>query len=475
MLKKVLVVGDIMLDTYYQGSVSRISPEAPVPVLKKEKEYSVLGGAANVARNMVAAGMDTTILGIVGLDEAGNRLKALLEKEHIDTSLLVETDQQTIEKTRFISADNFQQLLRCDIEDVTVLSEKIANGIIEKLKKTCDRFELVIISDYCKGVLTEYFTQKVIELANENNIRVLIDVKDKNYKKYKGAYLIKPNKKELKELTGHSVSTKEEVVDAALYLKKECSCQYILTTLGAEGMVLVGDDNVYNIAPAAKEVFDVTGAGDTTIAYLGAALLNGKSVIEAVRIANIAAGIQVSKKGTSAVYPWELEKQILHSRGTDDYKIINKSSIKNFRKNHMDEKIVFTNGCFDILHVGHVRYLQEAKNQGDILVVAINSDESIKRLKGEKRPINTERDRLEIIAALEFVDYVTIFSEDTPYELIKIIQPDVLAKGKDYKLEEVVGKDIVENRGGRVALIDFVDGKSTSTTIRKIEENAWMK
>ena len=317
--------------------------------------------------------------------------------------------------------------------------------------------------------MTYEFTQGILQRAKAKDIPAIIDVKDPKVDKYKDAYLIKPNLKELQDLTGITVETDDEIIEASRKLRTPCNTKYILTTCGARGMVLVGDDEPYFIESVGKEVFDVTGAGDTTIAYLAACMVNGFDMKDCVDIANYAAGIQVSKVGTS-VYWKEIREHLANEEDATSHKILTGKAVFTFRADNIDKKIVFTNGCFDILHVGHIRYMQEAAKLGDILVVGLNSDESVKRLKGPERPVNNQDDRAEMLSSLEFVDYVVVFEEDTPYELIKKIQPDVLVKGGDYNPDNVVGKDIVEARGGELRLLHFVEGKSTTNIINKIKK-----
>ncbi len=468
--KNILVIGDVMLDTYYMGDVKRISPEAPVPVFKKKAERSVLGGAANVAANLVAAGQNVFMMAMVGNDEVGKKLKNIFEEQGINTDLILSFNRHTTEKTRFLASNN-QQVLRLDVEDTDPLSDSDCEQLISMLEKRIGEFDLVLLSDYLKGLLTYNFTQAVIHNANEQNIPVIIDVKDMKSEKYAGATLLKPNLRELRDLTGRRAETEEEIVAASEELRKQRNVSYVLTTCGGRGMVLVGDGEPYFIPAFGREVFDVTGAGDTTIAYLGTCMVNGMNIRESVDIANLAASIQVSKVGTSSVFWSEIRSRLANQPKASDQKIISGKAINNFRKDHKDQKIVFTNGCFDILHVGHIRYLQEAARLGDVLIVGLNSDASVKRLKGPERPINTGAERAEMLSALGFIDYVAIFEEDTPLELIKKIQPDVLVKGGDYKPDEVVGKKEVEERGGMLVLIPFVEGKSTTSTIERIKGN----
>lgn len=467
--RHILVVGDVMLDNYYVGDVRRISPEAPVPVFRKRSERSVLGGAANVAANLVAANQQTSMMSIIGRDANGKTMMQLFENLGINAGLVSNLQRSTTIKTRFL-ADNNQQLLRLDVEDTDPITKVESNRILKKLQKVIDDFDLILMSDYLKGLLTQEFTQGVIKMARKHDIPVVIDVKDPKYGKYYGATLLKPNLNELRSLTGKNVQTDEEIVEAAEELRKRSNCQYVLATLGAKGMVLVGYGEPYFVKSLAREVYDVSGAGDTTIAYLATCMANEMPIRESVDIANYAAGIQVGKVGTSSVSWQEVRDLISNEDHGIAHKILSAEELNSFRKDNAQKKIVFTNGCFDILHVGHKRYLQQAATLGDILVVGVNSDASVRRLKGPTRPVNNEQDRAEMLSALGFIDYVVIFDEDTPYELIKKIQPDVLVKGGDYKPEEVVGKDIVEARGGRLELISFVEGKSTTNIINKINQ-----
>ena len=356
------------------------------------------------------------------------------------------------------------------MEETDELSKRDCKVLLNELKHQIHKFDLILLSDYLKGLLTYEFTQGVLQIAKENDVPAIVDVKDKYIQKYRDAFLLKPNLKELRELTGIMASTDEEIVDASQILRAECNCRYVLTTCGARGMVLVGDDAPFFIESVGQEVFDVTGAGDTTIAYLAACIVNNISMREAVVLANYAAGIQVSKVGTSTVYWNEIREYLSSETDKLNYKILNGKAIEDFRKSNINKKIVFTNGCFDIMHVGHMRYLQEAAKLGDVLVVGLNSDASVKRLKGPERPINSEMDRAEMMCALGFVDYVIIFEEDTTLELIKKIQPDVLVKGGDYSNEYVVGTDEVKARGGELVLIPFVEGKSTTNIIKRIQQ-----
>lgn len=442
--KRILVIGDIMLDKYYEGTVSRISPEAPVPVFKKMGERSVPGGAANVAVNLSAAGQSVVVLSVCGNDENGSCLADHLTNNGVDISLIKRTSESTITKTRLIANHN-QQLLRMDEEEVKEISPQTENDLIRGLQDCGESFNVVILADYRKGLLTDSFTRMVIDESCKSGIKVIVDAKDPKPGKYRGSFLLKPNRKELGDLTGLNVDTEEHVVFAARKLIKETNCEYVLVTCGAEGMILVSDNTYEKIASEAKEVYDVSGAGDTVIAYLAACIANGWNVTDAIKLANKAAGIQVGKMGTATVSLSEV-----------------------FPDGDRKGTVVFTNGCFDILHAGHVQYLKAARELGDKLIVGLNSDESVRRIKGEGRPVNSQEDRAEILRSLSFVDRVEIFDEDTPLELIKKVKPDILVKGGDYSADEVVGKDEVEANGGKVVILPFLEGKSTTSVIDKI-------
>ncbi len=465
--KSILVVGDIMLDTYFNGDVNRISPEAPVPVFRKKSERSVLGGAANVAANLAAAEQNVSLLTVIGKDVPGEIVKNLSKDHGINTDLMYALNRNTTIKVRLLAANN-QQVIRLDVEDTDELGKMENAKLLTALEEKICNFDLILLSDYMKGLLSFEFTQGVLRLAKKYGIPAIVDVKDPKSEKYKDAYLLKPNVKEVRDLTGMPAITDEEIIEASQRLKFLCNSKYVLTTCGARGMVLIGDGEPFFIEAVGQEVFDVTGAGDTTIAYLAACIANDFTIREAVEIANYAAGIQVSKVGTSTVYWGEVREKLINQKHGEFHKLLNVHAITTFRQNHIGQKVVFTNGCFDLLHIGHIRYLQEAAKLGDILVIGLNSDASVRRLKGSERPINSEMDRAELLCALSFVDYVIIYKEDTPYQLISTLQPDVLVKGGDYNPDDVVGKEIVENNGGKLVLIPFVEGKSTTNIISKI-------
>ena len=490
----ILVVGDIMLDIYFNGEVNRISPEAPVPVFKKKTERAVLGGAANVAANLIAANQKAGILACIGEDPYGQRMRELFSEIGIDCSLLVEWDRPTITKTRFL-AENNQQVLRLDVEDSRPIQPLQVDELLQSIEAHIDRYNLIIVSDYMKGLLTYEFVQGVIDIAKKSCIKVLVDVKDPDYSKYRGAWLLKPNLKELNMLTKMSVNTDEELLRAARFLLKKSESEYVLTTCGAKGMVLVGKDIVYQLDTVGKSVYDVTGAGDTTIAYLAASLANGDDIIDAMRTANYAAGIQVGKVGTSAVYYHEVEEARNKNGIIKKKKIFRLNERKELAEviaewKHKKERIVTTNGCFDIIHRGHISLLEEAKTYGEHLIVMINSDESVKRLKGPSRPINTAEDRAAVIAALDCVDAVVLFdpmidngiipsddlvsldnnlkrvAEEAPMGIMRLIRPNVHVKGGDYTVSQVPEAIYADE----FKAVHFVKGYSTTKTIERSQK-----
>ncbi len=464
----ILVIGDLMIDHYLWGKCERISPEAPVQILNVQKESSVLGGAGNVINNLFTLGSKVDVISVIGDDLVANELKFLLEKINISTSnLIIEKNRNTSKKSRLIASQ--QQVLRYDNETIENISLKNANQILKIFTKNINNYDCIILSDYGKGVLTKDLTQNIIKIANDNKIKVFVDPKGKDYSKYKGAYTLTPNKLEAIEATNIDIKDNNSLIEALQNLKEKCDLEISLITLGENGIAIF-DDNLRVKPTVAREVYDVTGAGDTVIASIAFAIANDLDIDEAINFANLAAGIVVGKIGSASVtlneiyeYESSLHKSnsSLHIKSFDE---IGKLSLELHKK---DKKIVFTNGCFDILHVGHVKYLEVAKSYGDVLIVGLNADGSVRKLKGINRPINTQEDRAYILASLESVDYVVIFEEETPYELIKLIKPHTLVKGGDYEGKDVVGQDIANE----LKLVQFVDGKSTTNTIKRIQEN----
>lgn len=466
--KRFLVVGDAMLDVYLHGQVTRISPEAPVPVFNYKRKENILGGAANVAANVASMGLPVALLSVIGNDENGEKLKSLLEEKCVDTRLVIALDGRiTTTKARLVSGG--QQMTRIDTEDTIDIDVETENELADRLNSVIDGFDIVLMSDYEKGLLSNSFTRKIIEIANAHNKKVIVDVKSQNPKKYANAWLLKPNRKELGYMTGLSVASHEEVIEAMKYLKKCANCENVIATLSGDGMMFLDENNqVYESNVEARQVCDVVGAGDTAFSYIGLGIAEGLRPQTILTVANAASSIKVTKFGTSVVTLDELSELY----GSKPSKVQDVDGVcaqlERFRKRKPDGKIVFTNGCFDILHLGHARYLKEAKKLGDVLIVGVNSDASVKRLKGEDRPINSQDVRMAMLAELDFIDYVVLFEDDTPYELIKAVQPDVLVKGGDYTPENIVGHDIVEAKGGVVTTIQLVDGMSTTNIINAV-------
>ena len=462
----ILVIGDLMIDHYLWGKCDRISPEAPVQVVDIKKESAVLGGAGNVINNLNAFGAQVSVISVIGDDENGKELLRYLENISVDYSKIVhEKERKTTKKSRVIASN--QQIIRFDSEDKVDIHKTSQNAIIHNLHEVIESIDVIILSDYGKGVLTDSLTREIIAHANLHKVKVLVDPKGDDYSKYSGAYLLTPNKKEASEASKIDIVSQESLIKAHQYLKSTVDLDYSVITLSEDG-ISVYDDKLTTIPTVALEVYDVTGAGDTVIASIGFALSAGLEIKEALKFSNYAAGVVVGKIGSATATLNEIEEYIsrLHKSGSDEHiKTFDEIEAIAQRAKEQGKKVVFTNGCFDILHVGHVKYLEVAKSFGDILIVGLNSDASVTRLKGPTRPINTSDDRAYILAALEAVDYVVPFEEDTPYELIKRVQPNTLVKGGDYKDKEVVGSDIADE----LKLVDFVDGKSTTNTIKKIQ------
>jgi len=462
---KVLVVGDLMIDHYLWGKCERISPEAPVQVVNVGSETKLLGGAGNVVHNLVALGAEVDVISVIGGCEISNELKALLKDINVRPDYLIEQkDRITSKKSRIIASQ--QQVVRYDRESVDPISKNSQDSLLSIYKKILNDYDVVLLSDYGKGVLTSELTQMLIKIAKKNNIKVLVDPKGLNYSKYAGAYLLTPNKKEASEATQININSNESLLQAITELKKLCHLNVSLITLSEQGVAIF--DNSLRVHPTvAREVFDVTGAGDTVLASLGFALSCGYEIDQAVEFANLAAGVVVSKIGSATATLDEIiEYQSSLHQSTSDVHIKTWDEIELLSKKLKTngKKLVFTNGCFDLLHTGHVRYLETAKSYGDVLILGLNSDRSVNALKGNSRPINNQQDRAYILAALDAVDYVVIFDEDTPYDLIKKIRPHILVKGGDYKGKNVVGHDLVDE----LKLVQFVEGKSTTETIKQI-------
>jgi len=464
---RLLVIGDLMIDHYLWGSCERISPEAPVQVVNVKSESAVLGGAGNVINNLNALGAQVDVISVIGGCEISDELKALLTDIRVDTQYLItQKDRITSKKSRIIASQ--QQVVRYDRESTDEISSESQKSILASFRSIIDNYDGVLLSDYGKGVLTKELTSSLISIANENNKKVLVDPKGLDYSKYKGAYLLTPNKKEASEATQVDIKDDASLTQAIIQLKTQCDLDVSLITLSEQG-VAIYDDKLRTHPTVAREVFDVTGAGDTVLASLGFALACGYEIDDAVEFSNLAAGVVVGKIGSATATLNEIieyESSLNKSSSDEHIKTLSEITALSVELKIRGKRIIFTNGCFDILHAGHVRYLETAKSYGDVLILGLNSDRSVNALKGEGRPINTQMDRAYILAALEAVDYVVVFDEDTPYDLIKAVKPHVLVKGGDYKGKKVVGQDIADE----LKLVQFVDGKSTTRTIEKIQQ-----
>ncbi|MCQ2915061.1 MAG: D-glycero-beta-D-manno-heptose-7-phosphate kinase [Alphaproteobacteria bacterium] len=475
---KILCIGDIMLDRFMYGNVSRISPEAPVPVFNFKNQKEMLGGAGNVVANLTTLGCKVSFIGVVGDDADGKKVADMLKNSGVKAHLLYLKNISTIVKTRMIAGNN--HLLRVDIEDKFPTPADITNQIDKIVTMAVKSADLILLSDYNKGTLPSVVVQAIINKAKEYDKKVLIDPKGIDYTKYAGADLVKPNLKEFKLATNSdpepkSPNFKEQLRKAAEYLFSYCKIKNVLVTLSEYGMAYIPSDpskEVLVIPTKAKEVFDVSGAGDTTLAALGASICAGAEMIEAMNIANCASGIVVGKLGTACVSADELKKALSEDNKQDyeEYsKILSREKlvpvIENLKK--QGKKIGFTNGCFDLLHLGHINSFQLAKKECDILVVAVNTDEGVHKLKGPDRPIQDEKTRSNIIAALECVDYVVLFDEDTALETVMAIKPNVICK-QGYTIDKWPEAQAVEAYGGKAIVLPIVEGYSTTNTLKKI-------
>ncbi|KKW51181.1 heptose 1-phosphate adenyltransferase [Pantoea ananatis] len=462
----VLVVGDVMLDRYWYGPTSRISPEAPVPVVKVENVEERPGGAANVAMNIAALGAGSRLIGLTGEDDAAQVLSKTLKDVRVDCDFVTLKSHPTITKLRVLSRN--QQLIRLDFEEG--FEQVDAAPMHEKMRQSLASSGAVVLSDYGKGALDS--VQQMITLAREASVPVLIDPKGTDFARYRGATLLTPNLSEFEAVVG-KCRTEQEIVERGMKLIADCDLSALLVTRSENGMSLLQPGKApLHLPTQAQEVFDVTGAGDTVIGVLAAALAAGDSLEEACFLANAAAGVVVGKLGTSTVSIVELENAI-HARPERGFGIMTEAELKEAvaMARQRGEKVVMTNGVFDILHAGHVSYLANARKLGDRLIVAVNSDASTKRLKGESRPVNPQENRMIVLGALEAVDWVVLFEEDTPQRLIASILPDLLVKGGDYKPEDIAGSKEVWANGGDVRVLNFEDGISTTNIIKTIRGN----
>ncbi|WP_447554805.1 bifunctional D-glycero-beta-D-manno-heptose-7-phosphate kinase/D-glycero-beta-D-manno-heptose 1-phosphate adenylyltransferase HldE [Vreelandella sp. EE22] len=462
---RVLVVGDVMLDRYWHGGTSRISPEAPVPVVRVEGADDRPGGAANVALNVASLGAQVALAGVVGNDEHATLLKERLDEAKVSTHFQASEVVPTITKLRVMSRN--QQLLRLDFEQS--LQDVNTNALLAEVEKVLPNVDVVILSDYGKGTLNQ--VERLIQMARAQGKRVLIDPKGTDFKKYRGASLITPNLAEFEAVAG--VCDSDEALERrGEALRAELELDALLITRSEKGMTLIREDHpALHLPTRAQEVFDVTGAGDTVIGLMGLALAAGSELPDAMMLANLGAGLVVAKPGTATLSVEELSRAHYGDKPAE-FGVTHKDALCEAVRaaNHRGERVVMTNGCFDILHAGHVSYLEQARRLGDRLIVAVNDDASIRRLKGAKRPINPLERRMQVLAGLGAVDWVVPFSEDTPQALIEAVLPDILVKGGDYRVDEIAGSDAVLANGGEVKVLGFEEGVSTSAMIETIIE-----
>jgi len=476
MQQTVLCIGDLMLDEFVYGEVSRVSPEAPAPVIAARRSELNIGGAGNVARNIAALGAKCIFTGMIGDDPAGDTLRSeFVKKERIEARLIVDAARPTTRKVRFVSEHFSTHMLRADWEVASQASSVMETRLIEAISAAMPRADVVLLSDYAKGVLTPRVVRHAIDAAHKAGKRVIVDPKNANFGVYQGASILTPNRKEFVEATRCRSESPDEVRAAALDAIKLADCDAILVTQSEHGMTLVTrEGDLHHIPAYPAKVRDVSGAGDTVAATLAVALAAGAQEEDAVRMASAAAAVAVSKRGTASVSLAELRKKILPPASlTAEEKIVSGSEELDARLHDWRRegfRVGFTNGCFDILHPGHVRVLTQARAACDRLIVGLNSDSSVRRLKGHDRPVQTETARAEVLAALEAVDLVAIFEDDTPLQLITRIMPSVLVKGGDYTVEQVVGHEIVIANGGKVVLVDILPGHSTTSLVKRARE-----
>ncbi len=471
---RIMVVGDIMLDTFFYGDANRISPEAPIPVLHVHRSHETLGGAGNVISNIRSLMGKADLVSVIGKDLAGSKILNFLEGIGCYKKLMIETKEiPTIQKNRFVAKD--QQLLRADYEELNPFSKTIEDKIISNAVKAMDSCDVVVLSDYNKGVLSNRVIKTLIEEANKKNLITIIDPKGRDYSIYKGATMVTPNKKELHEATNMPTETDGEIIAAAKYLIDTCGIKNIVATRSEKGITLVENNgNIHHAHAKVKEVYDVSGAGDTVVATLGLCLANKASLSDAVSLANLAGNVVVGKTGTATVTLDEIENAF--KSGKESSSQLNKWSDQQQARKIIEEwqnenyKVGFANGCYDLLHSGHISLIEKAKASCDRLVMALNTDASVQRLKGPSRPIKDEQSRATVMAALQNVDLVVLFDEDTPLKVIQLLKPDVLFKGADYTVDQVVGADFVQKNGGAVILIPLEPNQSTSNFVERMKK-----
>jgi len=469
----ILVIGDSMLDNYIIGNVERISPEAPIPIMKIEENFFIPGGAGNVALNLSKFGIKSYFISLVGKDDAGKKLIKLLKlSKNIKTNIVIDEFRKTSIKTRYIG--NSQQLLRTDEETTSKMSREVEKQIFQCYVKAIKNSDVVIISDYGKGIFLGNFCQRIIKLALDLKKNVIVDPKNNDFSQYKGAYCITPNIKEAYLATNVNVRDNYTAEKCGLYIIEKNWSKTVLLTRGKEGLSIIEKSNQTHFKADTEEVYDVSGAGDTVVAFFASAIAAKLDTHTAAELANLAAGIVVKKSGAATV---NIEEMLLASKKKYGNKFKNKhfdrvsikQKISEWKINNLN--IGFTNGCFDLLHSGHIETLKQASSVCDKLIVGINSDSSIRKIKGEKRPIQDEKSRLSIVSSLSMIDAVVLFNENTPLKLIKLIKPDFLIKGEDYKTSEIVGASTISKWGGKIVRTKLVKNRSTTKLIELINKN----
>lgn len=464
--KQVLVFGDFMVDRYLYGNVNRISPEAPVPVISMEKEQLKLGGAGNVVNNLVSLGASVKVLGCIGNDKPGEFIIGAFSNDKINTSYFKQYDElQTIQKTRIVSKK--QQFMRIDQENIDELPFNYYKFIEENIDEILSDVDSIVISDYAKGAVNTDFSQLIIKNGNKKNIPIIVDPKGSDYYKYKNATLCTPNMKELQDVCQKNINTEKEIEKYGVEITHKFNFKNLVITRSENGISLIDGKEKKDFPAKAKEVIDVSGAGDTVVSTIALLLTLNLKMEEVCILANLAASIVVSKFGTSTL---SLDELVSTINQNSNFKLLDISTAKYVVNNlkQKDLKIVFTNGCFDLLHAGHLSSFKQAKKYGDILIVAVNSDDSVKKNKGDLRPIISEKDRIDMLCALEIVDFVILMNDKTPEKIISVIQPDVTVKGEDWKNKDVPEKKIVESYGGKMEFIKLEKGMSTTNIIDKI-------
>jgi D-beta-D-heptose 7-phosphate kinase/D-beta-D-heptose 1-phosphate adenosyltransferase len=469
---RILVLGDLILDRYVHGSVSRISQEGPVPILLSQQQHEMPGGAANVACNLSAMGARVSLAGLIGSDMEGRRLKELIRKASCKTSLILCDQRPTSVKTRFLCQG--QQLLRWDEEETHEINRRQSSGWWKKIKSELIQCDLLVLSDYAKGVLSQTLIEKCISFCNRSSIPVLVDPKGQDFSKYRGATLITPNLLECSLASGLDIESDEDLKKAGRKLLRSGQCRYVIVTQGPDGMSLIGKNKFFHQSTLAKSVYDVSGAGDSAIAALALAWSSSLSPEDCLKIANLAGGIAVSRLGA---YPVSFQDLFKALGDSENMKIVSLKHLLLLREGQRKNKksVVLTTGCFDLLHAGHLSLLRDAKKQGDILVVGINADKSITKLKGPSRPIIDQNQRAHLLAGFEVVDYVVVFDQASPENLIRKLAPEVWVKGGDYGENDnnpVFQREwkALKKAGGRLYLTPFVKGHSTSLLVKRIKK-----